>query len=196
MIRDYFNEKAEDWDGYAAERDAGRLERMVEKLGLKSGMIILDIGTGTGIFLPYILKKIGYNGRVIALDIAQKMLLQAQRKGFKGEIDFLCADVENIPLQADTCDAVVCYSSFPHFQDKIRAFREMRRVLKKSGCVFICHTSGREAINNIHASIALLRHDLLPDENNMKALLRKTGFTGIICEDATDSYLARGRKPD
>jgi len=194
MIRDYFNEKAEDWDGYAAERDAGRLERMVEKLGLKSGMIILDIGTGTGIFLPYILKKIGYNGRVIALDIAQKMLLQAQRKGFKGEIDFLCADVENIPLQADTCDAVVCYSSFPHFQDKTRALREMRRVLKKSGCVFICHTSGREAINQIHSSVPLLCHDLLPGGTTMKKLLETAGFSGIIVEDAADSYLATAKK--
>jgi ubiquinone/menaquinone biosynthesis C-methylase UbiE len=196
MIRDYFNEKAKDWDSYATERDASRLERMAEKLNLKSGMTVLDIGTGTGVFLPYILKTIGKNGQVIALDIAQKMLLQAQRKGFTGKIGFLCADVENIPLQADTCDAVVCYSSFPHFQDKLRALQEIKHVLKKGGNVFICHTSGREAINRIHTDIPLLHNDLLPDKYAMKTLFKKAGFTGIYVEDKTGSYFVSGRKPD
>ena len=196
MIRDYFNEKAVTWDSYASERDASKLERMVKRLGLKPGMTVLDIGTGTGVFLPYLLKTIGRTGQVIALDIAEKMLLQAQGKCFAGEIVFLCADVTDIPLQAETCDVVVCYSSFPHFQNKPKALQEMRRVLKKDGRVFICHTSGREAINHIHHMVPLLHHDLLPDSTAMKKLLQKADFTGISVEDEADSYFAVGRKAD
>ncbi len=196
MRRDYFHEKAVIWDSYASEKDASKLERMVKRLGLKPGMTVLDIGTGTGVFLPHLLKTIGRKGQVIALDIAEKMLLQAQEKGFAGEIAFLCADVTDIPLQAETCDVVVCYSSFPHFQNKPKVLREMRRVLKKGGCAFICHTSGREAINRIHQNIPLLHHDLLPDVTTMKKLLQTANFTRISVEDEADSYFAVGRKAD
>jgi demethylmenaquinone methyltransferase/2-methoxy-6-polyprenyl-1,4-benzoquinol methylase len=196
MIRDYFNEKAVTWDSYSLETDKSKLERMVKRLGLKPGMTVLDIGTGTGIFLPHLLKTIGKKGQVIALDIAEKMLLQAKEKGFVGKIAFLCADVMDIPLQAETCDAVVCYSSFPHFQNKPKALREMRRVLKKGGCVFICHTSGREAINRIHHTVPLLHHDLLPDGAAMKKLLHTEDFTEISVEDEAESYFAVGRKAD
>jgi ubiquinone/menaquinone biosynthesis C-methylase UbiE len=195
MIREYFNDKAEGWDSYASERNASKLEQMVKQLGLKPGMTVLDIGTGTGVFLPYILKKIGKKGQIIALDIADKMLLQVKRKGIAGKITLLCADVEDVPLQSETCDTVVCYSSFPHFHDKLKALREMERVLKKGGCVFICHTSGREAINRIHMDIPLLHHDLLPDSKIMKKLLQKSGFIGISVADDADSYFASGKKP-
>jgi len=195
MMRDYFNEKAITWDSYSSEKDASKLERMVKRLGLKPGMTVLDIGTGTGVFLPYLLKAIGKNGKVIALDIAERMLIQAQQKGLIGIITFLCADVMDIPLQAETCDAVVCYSSFPHFQNKSKALREIRRVLKRGGCVFICHTSGREAINRRHMDIPLLHHDLLPDGSTMKKLLQKSGFNGISVEDEVENYFASGKKP-
>jgi ubiquinone/menaquinone biosynthesis C-methylase UbiE len=196
MIRDYFNEKANEWDNYASERDTSKLERMAKRLDLQSGMTVLDIGTGTGIFLPYLISVIGKNGKVIALDIAEKMLLQARRKETADKIIFLCADVEDIPLQADTCDAVVCYSSFPHLQDKLRALQEIKRVLRKGGNVFICHTSGREAINQIHSSVPLLHHDLLPDGTTMKKLLKTAGFGEIRIEDEAESYFAMGRKVD
>ena len=196
MIRDYFNEKAVIWDSYASETDKNKLARMVKRLGLKPGMTVLDIGTGTGVFLPHLLKTIGKTGKVIALDIAEKMLIQAQGKGFAGKITFLCADVEDIPLQTETCDAVVCYSSFPHFQNKLKALQEMKRVLKKGGCVFICHTSGRGAINSIHQNIPLLHHDILPDGATMKKLLKTAGFSEIRVEDEADSYFAVGRKAD
>lgn len=194
MIRDYFNDKAGGWDSCASERDASKLERMAERLGLKLGMIVLDVGTGTGVFLPYLSKATGENGKVIALDVAEKMLRQARNKRIPGKIIFVCADVADIPLQTETCDIVVCYSSFPHFQDKSKALGEMKRVLKKGGGVFICHTSGRKSINRIHMGIPSLHHDLLPDSGTMKKLLQKSGFEGISVEDEANWYLASGRK--
>ena len=196
MVRDYFNEKAESWDSYASEKNRSKLEKMIKRLDLNPGTTVLDVGTGTGVFLPYLIGKVGINGQVIAIDIAEKMLLQARNKGFSGKISFLCANIEYIPLKAETCDAVVCYSSFPHFQDKLKALTETSRVLKKSGSIFICHTSGRNEINRIHMNVPLLHHDRLPNSTDMTQLLKTAGFTGIKVEDEEESYLACGRRPN
>lgn len=195
MIREYFNDQADSWDSHASERNPHKLEQMANRLDLKQGSTVLDVGTGTGVFLPYIIRMVGVIGHVIAIDIAEKMLLQAQKKNLKGKISFLCADVENIPLRSETCDAVVCYSSFPHFQDKLNALREISYVLKTGGSVFICHTSGRNEINRIHMNVPVLHHDLLPDSTDMARLLETAGFSEIGVEDGEESYFAFGRKP-
>lgn len=195
MIREYFNDQADSWDSHASERNPDKLEQMANRLDLKPGSTVLDLGTGTGVFLPYLLKKVGSKGQVIGLDVAEKMLLQAKLKDFKGKIHFVCADVDSIPLRAGVCDAAVCYSSFPHFQDKIKALREIHHVLKKGANIFICHTSGRNTINRIHASVPLLHCDLLPDGTDMARLLETAGFSEIGVEDGEESYFAFGRRP-
>ncbi|UCH42318.1 MAG: methyltransferase domain-containing protein, partial [Dehalococcoidales bacterium] len=81
MIRAYFNERADIWDETVAEKDTAKLERMAARLNLKPGFKILDVGTGTGVFLPFIFNKIGQDGQVIAIDIADEMLLKAKVKG-------------------------------------------------------------------------------------------------------------------
>jgi len=194
MTKAYFNEQAYIWDEKIAEKDTYKLERIANCLTIETGATILDVGTGTGVFLPYLLEKVGRYGRIIALDHAEKMLVKAKAKGCDGNIVYLCADVMAIPLADEICDAVVCYSSLPHFPDKAQALREMKRILKKGGRVFICHSSGREHINSIHRQIPTVQNDLLPDPIEMMALLTNAGFTGIKVEDTAESYLAYGRK--
>jgi ubiquinone/menaquinone biosynthesis C-methylase UbiE len=195
MTKAYFNQQAHIWDEKIAEKDTAKLERIANCLTIGPGATILDVGTGTGVFLPYLLDKVGMCGRIIALDHAEKMLVKAKAKGFSGNIVYLCADVLAIPLTDETCDAVVCYSSLPHFPDKAQALYEMKRLLKKGGRVFICHSSAREHINSIHRRIPTVQNDLLPDAIEMTILLTNAGFTEIKVEDTAENYLAYGRKP-
>jgi ubiquinone/menaquinone biosynthesis C-methylase UbiE len=195
VIRAYFNQQAATWDETVAEKDTARLERMAERLRLELSFTVLDVGTGTGVFLPFLLEKIGGNGRVVALDVAEAMLLRAKAKGFPGNIDYVCADVMDIPLDDGIFDAVVCYSSFPHFQDKSRAFSEIYRVIKNGGRLSICHTKSRNEINNIHRRIPEVHHDTIPEADRMQSMLLSAGFTEIKIEDNADSYLAFAMKP-
>jgi len=194
MIRAYFNEKAAIWDKTVAERDTTRLERMAKRLKIKPGSIVLDVGTGTGVFIHFLLREMGKGGRIIALDFAEKMLRRARAKGFNGNIDYLCADVTNIPLGNEIFDIIVCYSSFPHFQDKSRALAEMNRVIKRGGRLLICHTSSRASINEIHRQIPAVENDIIPDEGEMQIILLRAGFTEVKIDDS-ESYLASARKP-
>ncbi len=195
MIRGYFNQRAAIWDESVAEKDIAKLERMARRLNIKPGSIVLDVGTGTGVFLPFLRKEIGGGGRIIALDFAEEMLRNARAKGFDGNIDYLHADVTNIPLCSNIIDAIVCYSSFPHFQDKPKALAEMKRVIKGGGRLLICHTSSRASINEIHRQTPTVKKDTIPDEDDMRLLLSAAGFTEVKIDDNSDSYLASAEKP-
>jgi ubiquinone/menaquinone biosynthesis C-methylase UbiE len=194
MTKAYFNAQAEIWDEKIAEKDTSRLECIAACLTIEPGATILDVGTGTGVLLPYLLDKAGAEGKLIALDHAEKMLLKAKAKNLRGNISYICADIMSVPLADEICDTVVCYSSLPHFPDKPQALLEIKRVLKKGGELFICHTSSREHINGIHRQIPTVQNDLLPDAIEMTFLLTNAGFTAIKVEDKMDSYFACGRK--
>lgn len=194
MIRTYFNQRAAIWDETAAETNKAKLELMAQRLNIRPGATVLDVGTGTGVFIPFILTKIGGSGQIIALDIAEEMLRKARAKGFD-EVAYLNADVAKLPLHDETFDAVICHSSFPHFQDKAKALSEINRVIKSEGNLFICHTSSRASINEVHNGIPEVANDVIPDEDKMQMMLGKAGFTDIKIEDYRENYLCRARKP-
>jgi len=194
IIRAYFNQRAAVWDETIAEKDTTKLERMAKRLNIKPGSTILDVGTGTGVFIPFLLSEIGKSGRIIASDFAEKMLRRARAKSFNGNIDYLPADVTNLPLCDEGFDVIVCHSSFPHFQDKPRALTEINRVMKSGGRLSICHTSSRAKINEIHSQIPAVRNDTIPDKDEMQLMLSAAGFTEVKVDDNSDSYLASARK--
>jgi hypothetical protein len=70
----------------------------------------------------------------------------------------------------------------------------MNRVTKDGGRLFICHTSSRDQINDVHSQIPTLEQDVIPDKGDMQRLLRDAGFNDITIADGEASYLARARK--
>jgi ubiquinone/menaquinone biosynthesis C-methylase UbiE len=195
VSRDFFNSRAATWDEKVAEKDASKLKAMVARLDIKPGSTVLDVGTGTGVFVPYLLKKIGHEGNLVCLDFSREMLKIARMKGFTGNIRYLCADIGNSRLADESFDAAVCYSVFPHFQDKPKALREINRLLKKNGKIFICHTSSRQAINDVHRSTPEVCDHLFPENEDTRRLLSGAGFEDISISDGQEDYLASARKP-
>jgi demethylmenaquinone methyltransferase/2-methoxy-6-polyprenyl-1,4-benzoquinol methylase len=194
MSKEYFNSRAAIWDEEVAEKDTSKLEAMVTRLNIKPGSTVLDVGTGTGVFTPFLLKKIGRGGKLVCLDFAEEMLKIAKAKRFHGNISYLCTDIENSNLAENLFDAVVCYSVFPHFKDKPKALREINRLLNKNGRLFICHTSSREAINEIHQSLPEVCDHLLPEKGDVYRMLSEAGFGDICVSEGKDNYLASARE--
>jgi len=195
LSKDFFNSRAATWDDKATEQDVSKLKAMAARLDIKPGATLLDVGTGTGAFVPFLLKKIGRKGNLVCLDFAEEMLKIAKAKSFKGNIRYLCADIEESRLAGNSFDAAVCYSVFPHFQDKPKALKEIHRLLKKDGWLFICHTSGRRAINEIHRSLPEVCDHLFPENDNTRRILSEAGFEDIEIYDGKDDYLVSAHKP-
>jgi len=196
VSKDFFNARAATWDENVAEKDVSRLEAMLARIEISPGVTVLDVGTGTGVFVPFLLKKIGSKGRLVCLDFAEGMLNIAREKKLSGNISFLCTDIVNSGLPDEAFNAVVCYSVFPHFDDKPKTLSEICRVLQPGGRIFIAHTSSRQAINDIHRSLPEVCGHVFPENDDMQRLLSEAGFEDIHISEGQEHYFVSARKSE
>jgi demethylmenaquinone methyltransferase/2-methoxy-6-polyprenyl-1,4-benzoquinol methylase len=168
-------------------------ERLFSLLPLKPGDHVLDVGCGTGVLVPFILERITSSGTLYELDFAEKMIETNRRLHEEGNIRFILADAETVPLDDVSCDVVICFSCFPHFHDKEKTMTTLSRILKPSGIFAVSHFDSREGINKHHGSCHALMHDHLPDEAAMWALIQKVDLSidVFIDEPAFYSIIAK-----
>ena len=97
--------------------------------------LILDLGCGTGRTIE-LLSERGYE--LVGLDISGEMLRVARGHGLGC---LVLADIAHLPFRDSTFDAAFSLhgglSQFKTFGERLRAFKEIARVLKSGGLVFI-----------------------------------------------------------
>ena len=195
QLQEYFDQLAPTWDKELTRERLKCLGNIVKELGIKPGYYVLDIGSGTGVLLPFLIAELGDEGKVIALDFSAEMLGQAQAKNFPPIVGFAQADVLAIPLADNSVDMAICNSVFPHFNDKARALKEIVRVLRNNGRLVICHTISRAMINQLHQSAGgIVASDLLPDESQLRGLIKQAGLRVTHFEDSPERYLVIAEK--
>jgi ubiquinone/menaquinone biosynthesis C-methylase UbiE len=195
QLQEYFDHLAPTWDKELTPERLKCLGNIVKELGIKPGYYVLDIGSGTGVLLSFLITEVGDEGKIVAMDISAEMLGQAQVKNFPPIVRFAQADVLAIPLDDNSVDLAICNSAFPHFNDKVRSLKEIARVLKNDGRVAICHTLSREMINQLHQSIGgVVANDLLPDEFELREFTRQAGLKITHFEDVPERYLVIAEK--
>ena len=125
--------------------------REIEKL--RPG-IIVDIASGTGSGIRYIIERINWRCTIIMTDLSFRILAW-NRRYFTEEIRnpyvdlvFLACDCSNIPILDNSVDMVFSNSGFESMQDKMMAgFKEAHRILKPGG-----HAVYNTALVNDHES--------------------------------------------
>ena len=69
----------------------------VQQFGINPGSTVLDLGCGTGLSHPYLVRALGNEGRILGVDASSKMLEQAreraQREGFDDRVQLIQGDV-------------------------------------------------------------------------------------------------------
>ncbi|MHB1455295.1 MAG: class I SAM-dependent methyltransferase [Armatimonadota bacterium] len=192
---DFFNKHASRWDDLEVEDIGLCLARVVSLSESRQGERILDVGTGTGVLIPHILKVVGSQGSITAVDISPEMIAVAQTKGFPENVEFLQADVQETGLPDNSFNRVICNAAFPHFADKLRALLEMIRMLRPGGTLVISHPIGREAVNNLHRDVSpVVAEDRVPTAGKMREMLEDAGLVNIHVFDEPNFYLASSDK--
>lgn len=194
VSRQFFNTEAAHWDESAGNNDQVKLKDMADRLNFLPNAKVLDVGTGTGVFVPYIRSKLNGKGYIVCVDFAYQMLEIATQKNGYTKVDYVCAEIETVGYMKGIFDAAICYSTFPHFHDKPLAIQNIFDMLTVGGKAYICHTASREFINEIHRKIPDLRDHLIPEKDEMWKMMKKAGFRNISIENESEFYIVTGTR--
>lgn len=130
----HFDESAEHYD---VSFDGRFVKPMYKKLlealeNLPEGRL-LDVGCGNGNVLAEITNK---RLTLAGIDLSPAMIrIAKERLGERAELRV--GDAEMLPYEDGQFDVVICNASFHHYPHPDQVLREMNRVLKKNGLLFI-----------------------------------------------------------
>jgi demethylmenaquinone methyltransferase/2-methoxy-6-polyprenyl-1,4-benzoquinol methylase len=190
-LRAFFNEKAPFWDEMQRVEE-NKIRSLLRHLPIPLGGVILDVGSGTGVLVPF-LRELFAPSLIVELDIAEEMLAIARKKFGDRGIEYVLADAENVSFDT-TFDAILCYSSFPHFRDKKKTVVNLLRSIKDGGIFAVFHSSGRDCIHAIHALQEVTKDHHLPSGNDLASLFESLGLEVFCVVDSDEEYLVAGVK--
>ncbi|MBW2981184.1 methyltransferase domain-containing protein [Candidatus Woesearchaeota archaeon] len=127
----------------------GRVKRLLKDMGKLEGKKVLDVGCEAG----YISLKLSEQGAdVFSFDICKPALIEFKKK--KSASNIFLAAAQKMPLKDNLFDYVVCTEVIEHMPKLELSLKEMERVLKPGGKLFI--TFPNEKLRRILYPIAKL----------------------------------------
>lgn len=193
----FFDDLAVDWDRrFLSSKLNVFLENFVPSFGLEQNQRVLDVGTGTGILIPHLLREVGSEGQVIAIDYSWNMIKACRSKHeHLLNVGFCVSSAEQIACVDNVFDAVICFGVFPHLENRLRALVEINHVLKKGGRLIIAHALSNQEIQMHHKkSSSVVSKDILPDRIEMRNILKQSGFSEIVIVDEPGCYFCLSYK--
>jgi arsenite methyltransferase len=103
---------------------------------LREGETVLDLGSGPGLDCLLAAKRVGPDGHVIGVDMTPEMIARAEANATKigtTNVDFRLGNLESLPVESCSVDAIISNCVINLVPDKLAAFREALRVLKPGG---------------------------------------------------------------
>ena len=100
---------------------------LIDELKIQSCSTVIDLGAGTGKFLPYLKQATSH---IIAVEPVAEMLTQLQIA--HPDVKILQAKSDDIALTSESIDAVLCAQSF-HWFSNIETLNEIHHLLKPQG---------------------------------------------------------------
>ncbi|MFX1395684.1 MAG: class I SAM-dependent methyltransferase [Promethearchaeota archaeon] len=194
-VKIYFNAHAKSWDEHV-NHDPEKLRKIINKLGLKPDSVVLDVGTGTGVMIPYLNQYIRETGKIYAMDVSENMINIARNKYENqfSNIEFIIGDVCELE-KIDGFDIVLCYSCFPHFLNQQLAINKITHLLKTNGKLMVAHSQSRKKINKIHKNVkGITSKDKLPPIKRVRKMMTDSGLGIIEMFDNDDIFYILAKK--
>jgi len=111
-------------------------EKIVAAAGLKPGMVMADIGAGTGLFTLHFAQAVGENGKVFAVEIAKNFLEHIKARASKAKASnvqtILCTE-RSVELPEASIDLAFICDVYHHFEFPSASLATLHKALKPGG---------------------------------------------------------------
>jgi arsenite methyltransferase len=171
----------------------------VKFAGLQKGETVIDLGSGAGIDVFLSANKVGSSGRIIGIDMTAEMLERAKRNakdnGYSN-VEFRKGDIERrIPVDAGSADVVISNCVINLTMDKVKTFKEIRRVLKDGGRMVISDLVADRKARTIDPEMWSSCIDGALEKSDYLASIKKAGFRDAsVLEERQYDEPVDGRK--
>jgi ubiquinone/menaquinone biosynthesis C-methylase UbiE len=157
---------------------------------LRSGEVVVDLGSGGGLDVFLAAQKVGPNGKAIGIDMTPEMIERAQANATKGgytNVEFLQSTIDKLPLADNSVDCVISNCVINLAPDKPSVFREIFRVLKPGGRLAVSDIAlkidlPQNIANSIAAYVGCIAGAIRVEE--YRAKLQEAGFESVAVIDS------------
>lgn len=115
-------------------------DAIVKATGVKEGMEVADIGSGTGLFTFLMAEKVGDAGKVYAVDIAKPFLMSIEARARKADIKaiqtVLCSQ-DSVDLPENSIDLAFICDVYHHFEFPESSVKSIRKALRPGGTLIL-----------------------------------------------------------
>lgn len=135
----YINRWVKAWN--YPERDKWQKpQEVLRHLAIQPGMMVSEIGAGTGYFLPHLSQAVGKKGRVVAVDINAKFLHHLRTRvdtyPFKN-VRVHEGKTDNPSLPAASLDRILMVNTWHHINNPAEYLKHLNSLLKPGGRIVI-----------------------------------------------------------
>ena len=109
---------------------------LIRAMGLQPGMTVADVGTGIGYMLPFLSRRVGADGHVIAEDIFDDFLASAKQRAENlklPNVTFVKGTDTDPELPAAAVDIVLALDVYHHFDYPEKMLAAIHQALKPGG---------------------------------------------------------------
>ena len=128
----------EDWEKRLSKRQPP--VKIMDAIGVKQGMIIGEVGAGTGRMTMWLASRIGDTGKIYANDINKRSLerlrQRCEREGFKN-VEIIIGEVKDPKLPANALDIAFMINVYHHLDEPVPLIRNILPSLKPNGVLAI-----------------------------------------------------------
>jgi len=116
-------------------------DAIAERMGLKPGMIVVEIGPGKGSYTEAVARRILPDGKVFACDISEEVVEKLKERVDEEGITNIIPKIEDayhFTFADGSIDLIFAIACLPEIPEPVKALKEFRRILKPKGTVCLC----------------------------------------------------------